>query len=95
MQHGIKGSELKEKSFATEEDLADHLENCHGMVVIRENETDEQATKRCAKKGIVPNQSLCQCQECKNLRLSVKNLKYGNDKRWQEKIWCKDQKLWL
>ena len=60
----------KEKTFETDEELYEHLENFHGLVVRRtqEGETEEQAKKRCVDKGIVPDRSKCRCEECKLLR---------------------------
>lgn len=58
----------KEKTFETDEELCEHLENFHGQVVIRKGETEEQAKNRCAEKGIVPDRSKCRCEECKLLR---------------------------
>ena len=66
-QFGFK-LEDRDKTFETDSEHADHMENVHGMVVIREGETKEQAQKRCAAKGIVPDRNVCQCEECKILR---------------------------
>lgn len=68
MKYGIKGSELAENNLETDEDLANHIEEVHGIPVIRKGETEEQTTKRCAEKGIVSDRNKCQCQECKELR---------------------------
>ena len=66
---GIKfGTDKGKKIFETEEELYNHLENYHGRPVIRENETEQQAIERCAKKGIVEDRNICQCEECKKLR---------------------------
>lgn len=58
----------KDRIFETDEDLYNHIEEWHGIRVIREGETEEMATKRCAEKGIVTNRTKCQCIECKELR---------------------------
>ena len=58
----------KEKTFETDEELAEHLENFHGRRVMRKGETEEQTIKRCADKGIVPDRSKCRCEEYKLLR---------------------------
>ena len=58
----------KEKTFETDEELYEHLENFHGQIVKRKGETEEQAIKRCAEKGIVPDRSKCRCEECKLAR---------------------------
>lgn len=58
----------KEKTMEMDEELHEHLENFHGLIVMREGETEEQAKKRCAEKGIVADRSECRCEECKLLR---------------------------
>ena len=68
MQKGIKGSEVAEKNLETDENLYEHIENVHGIVVVREGETQKQAKERCAAKGIVKDRNKCQCQECQELR---------------------------
>lgn len=68
MKYGIRGSELSENNLETDEDLANHIEEVHGIPVVREGETEEQTLSRCAKKGIVSDKNKCQCQECKELR---------------------------
>jgi len=68
MKYGIKGSELSENNLETDEDLANHIEEVHGIPVIRKEETEEQTIKRCAEKGIVSDRNKCKCQECKELR---------------------------
>lgn len=55
----------KSKTFETDEEHYDHMENIHGAFVIREGETEQQAEERCAKKGIVADRTICQCEECK------------------------------
>lgn len=67
MRFGFRVSD-KEKTFETEEELYDHMENFHGAIVVREGETFDQAVERCRKKGIVKDKKLCQCEECKLLR---------------------------
>lgn len=66
-QFGFKLSDSG-KTFNTDDEYADHMENIHGMVVIRNGETEEDATKRCAEKGIVSDRTKCICEECKILR---------------------------
>lgn len=70
---GIKGSALEEKGFLSEEHLFAHIEMAHGVYVIREGETEEQATFRCAAKGIVPDKTKCQCEDCRRKRGEVVN----------------------
>jgi hypothetical protein len=67
-KYGIKGSELAKKHFETDEEFANHLEETHGIPVLRKGETEEDAIKRCAKKGICEDRDICQCQECKDWR---------------------------
>lgn len=66
-RYGLRGSEIGDLP-KTQEELAEHLENEHGMVVIREGETRQQADARCTAKGIVPDQTKCQCADCRKLR---------------------------
>lgn len=68
MRYGLKGSELKEKSFKSDEELANHLEEHHGIIVTRNGETKEKAIERCAKKGIVSDRTKCSCFDCKEWR---------------------------
>ena len=68
LRYGIKGSELAEKSFEDDETFYNHIEEEYGVIVKREGESSEQATIKCAAKGIVSDRSKCQCQECKELR---------------------------
>lgn len=67
MQFGFRLSD-KSKTFETDEELYEHIENVHGIFVMRKGETEQQAEERCAKKGIVADRSICQCEECKILR---------------------------
>lgn len=67
-RYGIKGSDLAEKGFKNENDLAEHLENIHGIPVRRPGETKKMAKIRCVQKGIVPDQNQCQCQDCHHKR---------------------------
>jgi hypothetical protein len=60
--------------FDTEEQLFDHIENEHGIPVMREGETKEQAIARCAEKGIVSDRSECTCKDCERLREQEKKL---------------------
>lgn len=64
---GFKLSD-KERIFDTEDQLAEHLENEHGQMVIRDGETGEQAMARCAKKGIVLDRTECRCNDCNRNR---------------------------
>lgn len=66
-QFGFRVSD-KSKTFTTDEEHYDHMENVHGAFVIREGETEQQAEERCAKKGIVADRTKCQCEECKIFR---------------------------
>lgn len=75
------------KTFETDEELFDHIENVHGTPVIRDGETPELAEKRCAEKGIVPNRDICQCEECKILRCEDSSIRVSDMeifKRWEE-----------
>lgn len=56
MTKGLKGSDLKSLP-QTQDELAEHLEREHGIVVKRDNETDEQATKRFEEKYRNPNRN--------------------------------------
>ncbi len=58
----------KSKTFETDEELYEHMENVHGIPVKREGETKEQTEARCARKGIVADRKLCQCVDCRILR---------------------------
>ena len=58
----------REKIMETDEDLYEHLENFHGLVVVREDETKDEAEKRCDEKGLSADRSRCRCEECKLLR---------------------------
>mgnify|MGYP001611031569 FL=1 len=83
-QFGFRLSD-KSKSFETDEELYEHMENVHGMFVIREGETEEQAEARCAKKGIVADITICQCEECKILRGENSSIRVTDEiiaKRW-------------
>ena len=75
-QFGFRFSD-KSKTFETDEELYEHMENVHGMVVMREGETEEQAEERCTKKGIIANRAICQCEECKILRSQLPLWKPG------------------
>jgi len=66
--YGLKGSEAKERSFETDEEFAEHLENTHGIPVQREGESEEETMARCAAKGIVPDRTKCVCRQCRELR---------------------------
>jgi len=70
-RNGLRGSDLikgGEKDMDNDEKWADHLENEHGIPVIRKGETEKQAIKRCAKKGIVHDKAKCLCGDCKRSR---------------------------
>jgi len=85
-QFGFKLAD-KNKTFETDDELADHMENVHGIVVIRKGETGEQAEKRCATKGIVPDRDICQCEECKILRGESSSIRVADmdiARRWLE-----------
>lgn len=75
----------KSKTFETGEELYEHMENVHGMHVMREGETEQQAEERCAKKGIVADKAICQCEECKILRKENSSIRVEDEiiaKRW-------------
>jgi predicted small metal-binding protein len=57
-----------DRMFETMDELAEHLENEHGQVVIREGESEEEAVERCAKKGIVRDRMVCACKDCQRSR---------------------------
>ena len=83
-QFGFRFSD-KSKTFETDEELYEHMENVHGMVVMREGETEEQAEERCTKKVIVANRAICQCEECKILRNENSSIRVADKisaKRW-------------
>ena len=71
LTYGFKLSD-KDRCFKKDEELYEHMENEHGQVVIREGETEKQAVKRCAKKGIVPELSKCKCKDCQRGRGELK-----------------------
>lgn len=66
-KHGFKLSD-KDRIFQTDEQLYEHLENQHGVPVMRKGETSDQAIARCAKKGIVKDKNKCKCGDCKEER---------------------------
>ena len=68
MKYGIRGSEINDKDLSDDEAFFNHLEESHGIIVTRENETESQAILRCAKKGIVEDESKCQCRDCREKR---------------------------
>ena len=72
MKYGIRGSEIDEQDLSDDNKFADHLEECHGMIVKRKGETNSQAIKRCAKKGIVSDETKCQCRDCREKRKFAK-----------------------
>ncbi len=78
----------KSKTFETDEELYEHIENVHGIPVIRENETEQQAEERCARKGIVADRDLCQCEECKILRGENSSIRVSIADGKNEKIYC-------
>ena len=83
---GFKLSD-KNKTFETDRELAEHMENVHGIIVIRKGETEKEAEERCAKKGIVSDRNKCQCEECKMLRgekSSIESLDPVITKKWLE-----------
>lgn len=61
----------KDRIFETEEELFEHMENVHGIPVIREGETEADAKKRCAEKGIGEDVTKCQCEDCKSMRSEI------------------------
>ena len=61
----------KDRMFETEEELYEHMENVHGIPVIREGETEADAKKRCAEKGIGEDVTKCQCEDCKSKRSEI------------------------
>lgn len=63
-----KGLNNESPILKTEEELANHIEETHGIVVIGKGETKQQAIDRCAKKGIVKDKKVCKCDDCKRLR---------------------------
>lgn len=65
---GLKGSEIKNLP-QTDEEFANHVEETHGILVMREGETEEQTKQRCAKKGIVSDRMKCQCGDCREMRM--------------------------
>ena len=68
MKYGIRGSEIDEQDLSNDEAFANHLEECHGLIVRREGETMAHATKRCAEKGIVTDRAKCGCRDCREKR---------------------------
>ena len=85
-QFGFRLSD-KGKTFETDDELYEHMENVHGMIVIREGETEKEAQDRCAQKGIVSDRTKCVCEECKILReeqTSIRVADYNIAKEWAE-----------
>ena len=83
-QFGFRLSD-KSKTFETDEELYEHMENVHGMFVMRKGETEQQAEERCAKKGIVADRTICQCEECKIRRNENSSIRVADEiiaKRW-------------
>lgn len=83
-QFGFKLSD-KNKTFGTDEELYEHVENVHGVIVIRDGETEEKAKERCAQKGILLDRTKCACEECKILRgeqSSIRVADYEIAKQW-------------
>ena len=83
-QFGFRLSD-KSKTFETDEEHYEHMENVHGMFVMRKGETEQQAEERCAKKGIVADRAICQCEECKILRNENSSIRVADEiiaKRW-------------
>lgn len=60
MTFGLRGSELKEKTFATDAELYAHIEEVHHTPVAREGETLEEATERFGRE----HPELKTCPEC-------------------------------
>ena len=69
MEKGLKGSETN-RFFATEEQLFDHLEDEHDLVVRREGETEAEANARVHAKNKRIGTENCRCPECKAKRLT-------------------------
>ncbi len=61
----------KDRIFESDNELANHMEDVHGIPVAREGETTDQAEERCAQKGVVVDRSICACKDCQNLRNGV------------------------
>ncbi len=60
---GLRGSDIGGLP-QTEEELAEHMERVHHMIVIRKGETLEQATERCDR--LYPERLRCaECQEAR------------------------------
>ena len=74
----------KDRLFDTNEQLYEHLENQHGVPVMREGETKEQAIARCEKKGIVRDKAKCKCKDCVEERERARGKNEGSKKgrRW-------------
>lgn len=85
-QFGFKLSD-KDKTFETDEELHEHMENVHGVIVIREGEIEKEAKERCAKKGIVLDRTKCDCEECKILRGEQSSIRVADHDI--AKLWAK------
>ena len=69
MESGIKGSELQEKHFESEEALMEHIESEHHIAVIKRNETEEECMERFDKQyPEAGDPKTCKCPECKRNR---------------------------
>lgn len=65
---GLKGSELEEKGFKTDEVFMNHLEEVHDLVVRRSDETEEDALARVKMKNPRVGTVKCRCPGCLNKR---------------------------
>lgn len=67
---GLRGSEIKEgkKCFGTEEELFNHIEMEHDLVINRGKETEKEAFERVKKKNPRIGTENCQCPACQNKR---------------------------
>ena len=62
-----RGCTIKD-SFETEEELFNHIEMEHDIVVQRDGETEEEAWDRVKKKNPRIGAENCQCPDCKAKR---------------------------
>jgi len=88
IQFGFRISD-KNKTFETDEELAEHMEIVHGIPVMREGEIEKECMERCAKKGLSPDRNKCVCEECKIWRGEKTDIRIADleiAKKWIEEL---------
>lgn len=85
---GLKGSELKTCGycFETEEELFNHIEMEHDLVIMREGETEEQATTRVKAKNPRLGTKDCRCPAClerRKVEATFKSHSFPEEENWE------------